>query len=77
MRCFFHFVSESESLRDPEGLEVADIDQTLEDAVETLQSLAREDEEAAATWKDWRLEVCDAAGTVLFSISLDQPASVH
>jgi hypothetical protein len=77
MRCFFHFVSCNDSIRDADGLEVADLDQALEDAVETLQSLAREDEEAAATWKDWRLEVCDAAGTVLFSISLDQPASVH
>ncbi len=77
MRCFFHFVNCQESMRDTEGLEVADIDQALEDAVETLQSLAREDEEAAATWMDWRLEVCDAAGTVLFSISLDQPVAVH
>ncbi len=55
MRCFFHFVNCQESMRDTEGLEVADIDQALEDAVETLQSLAREDEEAAATWTDWRL----------------------
>ena len=77
MRCFFHFVNGQESMRDPEGLEVADIDQALEDAVETLQSLAREDEEAAAIWSDWSLEVCDEAGTVLFSISLDQAVTVH
>jgi hypothetical protein len=77
MRCFFHFVSDHDSMRDPEGLEVADIDQALEDAVESLQSLTREDEEAAATWSDWRLEVCDGAGTVLFSISLDQSVTVH
>jgi hypothetical protein len=77
MRCYFHFVNCKESMRDTEGLEVTDIDQALADAVETLQSLAREDEEAAATWTDWRLEVCDAAGSVLFSVSLDQSVAVH
>lgn len=77
MRCFFHFVNCQDSMRDTEGLEVADVDQALEDAVETLQSFAREDEEAASTWKDWRLEVCDAAGTVLFSVSLDRSVTVY
>ncbi len=77
MRCFFHFVSESDAMRDTQGLEVTDLDLALEDAVETLQFLAREDEEAAATWKDWRLEVCDASGATLFSISLDQSVAVH
>jgi hypothetical protein len=77
MRCFFHFVNGHESMRDPEGLEVTDVDQALVNAVETLQSLAREDEEAAATWSDWRLDVCDDAGVVLFSISLDQSVMVH
>jgi hypothetical protein len=77
MRCFFHFVSESESMRDTEGLEVMDVDQAHAEALETLQSLIQEDEEAAAMWSGWRLDVCDASGRELFSFSLDQPATVH
>jgi hypothetical protein len=77
MRCFFHFVSESESMRDTEGLEVMDVDQAHAEALETLQSLIQEDEEAAAMWSGWRLDVCDASGRALFSVSLDQPATVH
>ena len=77
MRCFFHFVSESESMRDPEGLEVSDVEQAHAEALETLQSLIQEDEEAAAMWSGWRLEVCDASGKALFSVRLDQPATVY
>ena len=77
MRCFFHFVSESESMRDTEGLEVLDVDQAHAEALETLQALIQEDEEAAAMWSGWRLDVCDASGRELFSFSLDQPATVH
>ena len=77
MRCFFHFVSESESMRDTEGLEVSDVDQAHAEALETLQSLIQEDEEAAAMWSGWRLEVCDASGKALFSVRLDQPATVY
>ena len=39
MRCFFHFVSESESMRDTEGIEVMDVDQAHAEALETLHSL--------------------------------------
>jgi hypothetical protein len=77
MRCYFHLVNGSEEIRDTEGLEVADLDQAHAEALETLHALAREDEAAAAAWAGWRLDVCDAAGTLLFSIGLDGTGAVH
>ena len=76
MRCYFHLVNGSEEIRDREGLEVADLDQAHAEALETLHALAREDE-AAAAWAGWRLDVCDASGALLFSIGLDGTGAIH
>ena len=76
MRCYFHLVNGSEEIRDREGLEVMDLDQAHAEALETLHALAKEDE-AAATWAGWRLDVCDASGGLLFSIRLDQSVAAH
>jgi hypothetical protein len=72
MRCYFHLVNGSETIRDADGLEVADVDQAHAEAIKAIQTLAQEDGEAFGTWAGWRLDVCDASGAVLFSISLDQ-----
>ncbi len=77
MRCYFHLVNGSEEILDTEGLEVADLDQAHAEALETLHTLAREDEAAAAAWAGWRLDVCDASGALLFSIGLDGTGAVH
>jgi hypothetical protein len=76
MRCYFHLVNGSEVLRDREGLEVPDLDQAHVEALETLRALAQDDE-ASAAWQGWRLDVCDASGTMLFSIDLDRAGAVH
>jgi hypothetical protein len=77
VRCYFHLVNGSEEIRDTEGLEVADLEQAHAEALETLHALAREDEEAAAAWAGWRLDVCDASGALLFSIGLDGTGAIH
>jgi hypothetical protein len=77
MRCYFHLVNGHDAIRDTDGLEVTDLDQTHAEALETLHTLAQEDEEAAATWAGWRLEVSDTSGAVLFSISLDGAGTAH
>ena len=77
MRCYFHLVNCHDAIRDTDGLEVADLDQAHAEALETIQGLTQEDEEAAATWAGWRLEVSDQSGAVLFSVSLDGAGAVH
>ena len=77
MHCYFHLVNGSEMICDMEGIEVADLDQAQAEAIETLHALAREDEDAAATWSGWRLDVLDASGKLLFSIGLDGAGTFH
>jgi hypothetical protein len=77
MRCYFHLVNGSEEIRDRVGLEVADVEQARAEAIETLQALTKEDSDAAKTWAGWRLDVSDASGSVLFSISLDPGTAPH
>jgi len=77
MRCYFYLVNGSEVIRDTEGLEVADLDQAHAEALETLHALALKDGEAAAAWAGWRLDVSDASGALLFSISLGGAGVVH
>ena len=77
MHCYFHPVNGSEVICDTEGLEVADLNQAQAEALETLYALAREDEDAAATWSGWRLDVLDASGALLFSIDLDGAGTFH
>ena len=77
MRCYFHLVNGSETIRDTEGLEIADLDQAYAETLEAVQILAKEEGEAHGTWAGWHLEVCDASGAVLFSLSLDQNSSLH
>jgi hypothetical protein len=77
MRCYFHLVNCHDAIRDTDGLEITDLDQAHAQALETIQGLAQEDEEAAATWAGWRLNVCDQSGAVLFSIGLDGASTVH
>ncbi len=72
MRCYFHLMSGSEVIRDPEGVEVTSLDGARTQAHKAIQDLVQEDPTSAASWAGWRLEVCDAAGAVLFSISLDR-----
>ncbi len=77
MRCYFHLVNCHDAIRDTDGLEITDLDQAHAQALETIQGLAQEDEEAAATWAGWRLDVCDASGALLFSIGLDGTGAIH
>ena len=77
MRCYFHLVNVSEVMRDTEGLEVADLDQAHVESLVTLDALAQTNKAAAATWAGWRLDVCDASGGLLFSVSLDQSVAAH
>jgi len=74
MQCYFHLANGRQQIPDPDGIEVADLDQAREHALEAVKEACGEDEAAASRWLGWRLEVADAGGVVLFSISLSGSA---
>jgi hypothetical protein len=69
MKCYFHLVSATEYIRDAIGIWVGNGDSAYATAREAIKELW--EEEAASTWAGWAMEVTDATGTMLFSISLD------
>jgi hypothetical protein len=72
-RYYFHLVSEHEVILDREGVEVADLAEAGAEALKAVEELRQEGPSAATDWAGWWLEVTDASGVVVFSISLDGP----
>ena len=70
MRCYFNLVNGTEEIIDDDGIEVSGIDQARTQAMKAIAELRHEDNTVASEWKNWRLEVSDDEGEVLFSISL-------
>ena len=71
MRVHFHLLDGHETIRDLEGVEVADLQEARVQAIRAVQELAQEDELAAQSWSGWTLSVADDRGAVLFSLALD------
>ena len=74
MRCHFNLTDQHEVLIDHEGLEVADFEKALEEAMSALREMREEDPAAARDWAGWKLEITDESGVLLTSIALDDPA---
>ena len=72
-RYYFHLVSQHEVILDKDGVEVADLAAAGAEALKAIEELRRESPSAATGWAGWWLEVTDASGVVVFSISLDDP----
>ena len=72
-RYYFHLVSEHEVILDEEGVEVADLAEAGTEALKAIEEFRRESPSAAKGWEGWWLEVTDASGAVVFSISLNDP----
>ncbi len=70
MRCYFNLVNGTEEIIDDDGIEVSGIEQARAQALKAIAELRHEDNELASEWKNWRLEVTDSKGTVLFTLSL-------
>ncbi|WP_046869143.1 DUF6894 family protein [Microvirga massiliensis] len=73
MHYHFHLVSRHNIIPDEEGLEVTDLAMTCKEVIRTIEESRRESPSTAAEWKGWRLNVADVAGTIVFSIGLDDP----
>ena len=74
MRCHFNLTNQHEVLIDHEGLEVADFEKALEEAMSVLREMREEDSAADRDWGGWKLEITDESGVLLTSIALDDPA---
>ncbi|WP_046867574.1 DUF6894 family protein [Microvirga massiliensis] len=72
-RYYFHLVDRHEIIRGEKGLEVADLATARREAMRAIEEVRSKSPSTAANWKGWRLDVADAAGTIVFSISLDDP----
>jgi hypothetical protein len=70
MRCYFNLVDAHQTLTDHQGVEVEDLDQVRGLAVEAAVEMIRKGEADIAGWRGWKMEVTDASGAVLFTISL-------
>ena len=73
MRYYFHLHSKSDNLVDDTGVEVADLQQIRAEVIEALQEISRETPEVAEECKGWTLSVTDSSGTILYSLTLDDP----
>ena len=75
MQCFFHLVSDDETILDDKGIEVRDLASAKFEAVKAISELLSEDEEAGMDWTGWRLVVVSAAEQTLFSFDLGEVAA--
>ena len=73
MRCYFHLVNCHDAVLDDTGVEVDDLDSAEAEARKAIQELRQEDDEPEDLWAGWQLNVTDAFGRVLLSISLTTP----
>lgn len=70
MRCYFHLISDDESMIDDEGVEVRDIDQAWAQALKAIAELRDEAEGDFIEWDRWSLQATDSEGNILFSLKL-------
>jgi hypothetical protein len=70
MRCYFHLISDDETMIDDDGVEVRDIDQAWAQALRAIAELRAEAEGEFIEWDRWSLQATDAKGNVLFSLRL-------
>ena len=75
MRCFFNLVDGHSSMLDPEGVEVADMEQLRAEVSKAIEELRHADPGASRDWKGWRMEVTDPKGAILLTVDLSPSLS--
>ena len=77
MHCYFDIVAADGIITDRKGVEVADFEHALEEALSAIRELRDEDPATASDWAGCELKISDAAGVLLTSVALDDPALHH
>jgi hypothetical protein len=69
MRIFFHLADGNATIIDRQGVEVDSLDEIQNTVMHDIEELKREF--PAAERQGWKLDVVDAAGTLILSVPLD------
>jgi hypothetical protein len=69
MRYYFNLINHTERILDDTGIEVPSPEHAYLEAVKAIKEMRAEGEDSAE-WDDWRLEVTDLTGSVVYSIGL-------
>ena len=77
MRCHFNLIDQHEVIVDRKGVEVADFEHALEEALSAIRELREEDPATASDWAGCELKISGASGVLLTSVALDDPALGH
>ena len=70
MRCYFCLSHGREVLPDYEGVECSSLDEAYAETLQAIYDVYEECDGAQFDWKGWTLTALNAAGEVLFSVSL-------
>jgi hypothetical protein len=77
MHCYFDIVAADGIITDHYGVEVADFEHALEEALSAIREMREEDPATARDWDGCELKISDASGVLLTSVALDDPALHH
>jgi hypothetical protein len=75
MRCFFHLVNGAETILDDVGIEVPNVEIAQAYALEAINELRREADDADQDWNGWFLNIVCPEGSILDTIPLG--SSLH
>jgi hypothetical protein len=71
MRYYFHLMADHDAIPDDEGIELDDLDRVRSAALEAIRELSQADPELVQEAHGWKMNVADASGAVVFTLSLD------
>ncbi len=78
MRCYFNLSDGEQFLQDDIGVEVTSFDLAHAETWQAIQEISNEAGTAGIDWSRWTLNMTDAAGQILHTISIQQViASEH
>ena len=66
----FNLADGHSSMLDPEGVEVADMEELRAEVSKAIEEVRLGEPDAARDWNGWRMEVTDSAGAVLLTVDL-------
>ena len=74
MRCYFNLVCSRDRIDDDDGIEVSDPSALTAQATQAILELLEEQDPREA-FQEWKLEVTDAAGTILMVVPFEHAFS--
>jgi len=72
MRCYFNLSDGEQFLQDDIGVEVSSLDAAQAETWQAIQEISSEAGAAGIDWSNWTLNMTDAAGQILHTVSIRQ-----